>query len=71
MTTKHKHSDQVADNMLNQNFNPVAPDEVWSDDVTYLRAAEGWIYLTILVDLCSRCIVSWHTNKQMTTGLIV
>ena len=30
VTTKRKHSDAVADNLLNQNFNPVAPDQVWA-----------------------------------------
>ena len=35
VTTVRKHSDAVADNLLNQCFNPVAPNEVWAGDVTY------------------------------------
>ena len=34
VTTKRKHSDAVADNLLNQNFNPMAPNKVWAGDVT-------------------------------------
>jgi len=34
VTTKRKHSDAVADNLLNQNFNPVAPNEIWTGEVT-------------------------------------
>ena len=30
VTTKRKHSDRVADNLLNQNFNPLSEDEVWA-----------------------------------------
>ena len=30
VTTKRKYSDTVADNLLNQNFNPVAANEVWA-----------------------------------------
>ncbi len=35
VTTKRKHSDAVADNLLNMNFNPVAPNHVWAGDVSY------------------------------------
>ena len=70
VTTTRKHSDKVADNLLNQNFNPVAPDEVWAGDITYLKTAEGWMYLAIVMDLYSRRIVGWHIEKCMTTDMI-
>lgn len=69
-TTKRKHSDSVADNLLNQNFNPTGPNQVWAGDVTYLRTAEGWMYLAIVMDLYSRRIVGWHIDKRMTTDLV-
>lgn len=71
VTTKRKHSDEVADNLLNQNFNPAGPDEVWAGDVTYLRTGEGWQYLAIVMDLFSRRIVGWECGKRMTTDLVV
>ncbi|MBD1585001.1 IS3 family transposase, partial [Pseudoalteromonas sp. S16_S37] len=70
VTTKRKHSDSVADNLLNQNFNPVAANQVWAGDVTYLRTGEGWMYLAIVMDLYSRRIVGWHIDKRMTTDLV-
>lgn len=70
VTTKRKNGDQVADNLLNQNFNPVGVNEVWAGDITYLRTAEGWMYLAIVMDLFSRRIVGWHIDKRMTTDLI-
>ena len=70
VTTRRKHSDQVADNLLNQNFNPVAPNEVWAGDITYLRTAEGWMYLAVVMDLYSRRIVGWAIDKRMTVELV-
>lgn len=68
--TNRKLSDAVADNLLNQNFNPVGPEQVWAGDVTYCKTDEGWMYLAIVMDLYSRRIVGWHIDKRMTTGLI-
>jgi putative transposase len=70
VTTKRKHSDAVADNLMNQKFNPIASNQVWAGDVTYLRIGEGWMYLAIVMDLYSRRIVGWHINKRMTTSLV-
>ena len=70
VTTKRKHSDTVADNLLNQNLNPVAPNQVWAGDVTYLKTGEGWMYLAIVMDLYSRRIVGWPIDKRMTKDLV-
>uniref|UniRef100_UPI0011DAF41B IS3 family transposase n=1 Tax=Vibrio cholerae TaxID=666 RepID=UPI0011DAF41B len=70
VTTQRKHSDAVADNLLNMNFNPVSANQVWAGDVTYLKTAEGWMYLAVVMDLYSRRIVGWHIDKRMTTDLI-
>ncbi len=70
VTTKRKHNDAVADDLLNRNFNPVNKNEVWSGDITYLRTYEGWMYLAIVMDLYSRRIVGWHIDKYMTKDLV-
>jgi len=70
VTTKRNHRDAVAVNLLNQNFNPIAPNQVWAGDITYLKTGEGWMYLAIVMDLYSRRIVGWYISKRMTTDLI-
>ena len=70
VTTKRKHSDRVADNLLNQHFNPLDPNKVWAGDITYLRTNEGWMYLAVVMDLYSRRIVGWHIDRRMTSALI-
>lgn len=69
-TTKRKHSDAVADNLLNQNFKPVAANDIWAGDITYLRTDEGWFYLAVIMDLYSRRIVGWSIDKRMTKALV-
>ena len=70
VTTRRNDNDAVADNLLNQNFNPVATNQVWAGDITYPKTGEGWMYLAIVMDLYSRRIVGWAISKRTTTGLI-
>jgi putative transposase len=70
VTTRRNDNDAVADNLLNQNFNPVTTNQVWAGEITYLKTGEGWMYLAIVMDLYSRRIVGWAISKRMTTGLI-
>jgi len=70
VTTKRKHSDSVADNLLAQQFNPAQANLVWAGDVTYLRTNQGWMYLAIVMDLYSRRIVGWSISKRMTVDLV-
>jgi len=71
VTTMRKHSHSVADNILNQQFNPTSPNESWAGDVTYLKTAQGWMYLSIVMDLYSRRIVGWAVGKRMTVELVM
>jgi len=40
-TTNSKYSLPVAENLLAQNFNPSAPNQVWVTDITYIPTKEG------------------------------
>jgi putative transposase len=51
VTTKRKYCDAVADNVLNQQFNPDGPNQVWAGDITYLQTGEGWMYLAVVIDV--------------------
>ena len=70
VTTQRDKRDLVAPNLVNMDFNPIRPNEVWAGDITYLRTDEGWMYLSIVMDLYSRRIVGWSIDKRMTTELV-
>ena len=70
VTTKRKHSDSVAANLVKMDFNCSEPNKLWAGDVTYLKTGEGWMYLAVVMDLYSRRIVGWHISKRMTSELV-
>lgn len=70
VTTKRCYSDAVAANLVNLDFEPKQPNELWAGDVTYLRTAEGWMYLAVVMDLFSRKIVGWALESHMRTTLV-
>ncbi len=45
-TTDSKHNLPVAANLLQRDFSPAKPDQIWTTDMTYLWTDEGWLYLT-------------------------
>ena len=70
MTTDSRHGDEVAPNLLARQFDVTAPDHVWAGAITYIWTAEGWLYLSVLVDLYSRQVVGWAMNHHMETTLV-
>lgn len=51
---------RVAPNILARQFEVMAPDRVYVGDITYIpTAAEGWLYLAVVIDLFSRAVVGW------------
>jgi len=64
-TTDSRHSDPVAPNLLDQEFSVETPNTVWAGDITYLRTREGWLYLAVLLDLCSRFVVGWSLSSSL------
>jgi transposase InsO family protein len=69
-TTDSNHSLPVAQNLLQRDFSPAAPDRVWSSDITYIATDEGWLYLAVVIDLFSRQVVGWSMKPHMRTELV-
>ena len=69
-TTDSKHSMPVADNLLQRNFTPEAPNRVWTGDITYIATDEGWLYLAVVLDLFNREVVGWSIKSRMTADIV-
>lgn len=62
---------RVADDLVERDFRPAAPNLLWVADITYLRTWEGWLYLAAVQDAFSRAIVGWSMADHMRAALVV
>nr|WP_283103614.1 DDE-type integrase/transposase/recombinase [Thiomicrospira microaerophila] len=46
-------------------------NQVWAGDITYLKTPQGWLYLSIVMDLYSRRIIGWAISELMTVELVM
>lgn len=65
VTTNSNHKQPVFENILNRQFQVSEPNRAWVSDITYIPTHEGWLYLTVMIDLFSRKIVGWDMSSRM------
>ena len=68
-TTDSNHSHPIAPNLLEQDFNVTAPNEVWVGDISYIWTKEGLLYLAVVIDLYARRVVGWATSDRINKEL--
>ena len=69
VTTHSRHPFPIAPNVLARQFERAVPDQAWVTDITYIPTGEGWLYLAVIVDLCSRFAVGWAMSERVTDDL--
>ena len=65
VTTDSKHNFPASENLLNRQFSVCRPTEIWVSDITYIKVARGWVYLTIILDLYDRKVVGWAMSESL------
>jgi transposase InsO family protein len=68
-TTQSDHDQPIAPNLLAQRAAPTGPNQTWVTDLTYVRTAEGWLYVAVMLDLWSRRVVGWATAETLRASL--
>ena len=66
-TTDSNHNYPVAENFLNRDFKSEQLGEKWVSDITYIRIAGQWNYVTTIIDLADRKLLAWNLSQDMTT----
>jgi len=69
-TTDSTHSFPVAPNLLEQQFDTLAPNQVWVSDLTYIPTEEGWLYCAAHKDLFNGEIVGYTLGSRITMDLV-
>lgn len=70
LTTQSRHSDPVADNVLQRRFSADRPDQVWVGDITFIPTQAGWLYVAVLLDLYARRVVGWAMSPYIDSNLV-
>ena len=58
-------------NHLARDFKADEPNTKWVTDITYIRTAEGWLYLAVVVDLYSGKVVGWSMSARQDSQLVL
>lgn len=69
--TSDGRADKPSPNLLVDQPLPEKPDQVWAGDITYIPTSTGWLYLAVVIDLCSRKIIGWSLDDNLRAELAV
>jgi putative transposase len=69
--TSDGRADKPSPNLLSGQLLPEVPNRVWAGDITFIPTSAGWLYLAVVIDLCSRRVVGWSLSKNLRCDLVV
>jgi putative transposase len=56
--------------LVGRDFTADRPDKLWVADITYIRTDEGFLYLAVVLDACTRRIVGWSMRRTLETEIV-
>lgn len=65
-----RQTSSIAPNVLDRQFVADRPNQKWIADFTYIWTAEGWLYVSAVIDLYSRRVIGWSMKAEMTAQLV-
>lgn len=60
-----------APDLVNRDFRPARPDQVWAADISQFWTAEGWLHLAGVIDLHARRVVGWAMGPSPSADLVI
>lgn len=68
--TSDGRADAPSPNLIIGQPAPTTPNQIWAGDITFIPAGDTWLYLAVVIDLCSRRIVGWQLADHMRSDLV-
>ena len=59
------------ENLLNRDFHADRPNQKWVTDISYIKTAQGFLYLSVIRDLYDRSIVAYKTSTVQNINLVL
>lgn len=69
--TSDGNAHKPSPNLLADRPLPPRPNQVWTGDITFIATEGGWLYLAVVMDLCSRRILGWNLADHMRSDLVL
>ncbi len=69
--TSDGKASQPSPNLLKDQPLPKQSNRVWAGDITFIPTQSGWLYLAVVIDLCSRRILGWSLASHLRTELVL
>jgi putative transposase len=63
-TTDSRHNLPIHDNLIG-GLIVTTLNKVWVADITYIRIATCFVYLAVILDLCSRKVIGWSLSRNI------
>ena len=70
VTTQSRHGWRVVPNLA-RGLMPTGIDQLWVADITYVRLAEEFAFLAVLLDAFSRRVIGWALDTHLRASLAV
>jgi putative transposase len=69
-TTRRDKRADAAPELVDRLFLSASPDRLWLADKTYLPTRQGFLYLSFILDACSRKVVGWSMANHLKAELV-
>lgn len=62
---------EPAIDLVRREFAADEPNQVWFADITYVPTWEGWLYLAVVMDACTKRVVGWSMRDDLRADIVI